>query len=168
MDFFKQNIIPAEVIVQLTAFVIVFLTLKKLAWGPIQKALETRRETIREDHEKIESARKQVELLQADYAGRLQKIEEEARLKMQESIDEGRRLARDIQEKARAEAQVMFDKTKQNLDLEVAKARLELKQTVAKISIQVAERILGEALNDAKQQDKIMGMIGDIETGSRA
>ena len=64
MDFFKQNIIPAEVIVQLTAFVIVFLTLKKLAWGPIQKALETRRETIREDHEKIESARKQVELLQ--------------------------------------------------------------------------------------------------------
>ena len=87
---------------------------------------------------------------------------------MQESIDEGRRLARDIQEKARAEAQVMFDKTKQNLDLEVAKARLELKQTVAKISIQVAERILGEALNDAKQQDKIMGMIGDIETGSRA
>ncbi len=168
MDFFKQNIIPAEVVVQLLAFLIVFLTLKKLAWGPIQKALESRREKIREDFEKLDSAKKQTEALHANYVNRLQKIEEEARLKMQESLDEGRRLARDIQEKARSEAQAMFDKTKQNLDLEVAKARLDLKQTIARISVQVAERILGETLTEAKQQEKILGMIDEIEAGSRA
>ena len=32
MEFFKANIIPGEVFVQLIAFIIVFWTLKLLAW----------------------------------------------------------------------------------------------------------------------------------------
>ena len=47
MDFIKENIIPAEVVVQLLAFLIVFFTLKALAWKPLQKSLEQRREKIR-------------------------------------------------------------------------------------------------------------------------
>ncbi len=167
MDFFKQNIIPGEVVVQLAAFLIVFFTLKRLAWGPILKALDSRRERIQGDFDKIDLGKKEIDTLKAEYMAQLARIEEEARAKLQESIEEGRRLARDLQEKARAEAQSVFDKTKENLTLEIAKAKLELKRDIAGLSLQVAEKILDEKLNDTKQQEKIQQMIAEIEAGGR-
>ena len=55
MEFFKANLIPAEIIVQLLAFMIVFFTLRKLAWKPILDSLEARRAKIRQEFESIEA-----------------------------------------------------------------------------------------------------------------
>lgn len=166
MEFFKANLIPAEIIVQLLAFMIVFFTLKKLAWKPILDSLEARRAKIRHEFESIEAARREIEALKADYAVRLAKIEEEARSKVQEAVEEGRKISRDIQEKARSEAQGVFEKMQQNLDLEVAKAKLVLKKNVVELSLQVAEKILDEHLSEDKQQEKIEKIIAGIEEGA--
>ena len=164
MEFFQANIVPAEVLVQLIAFVIVFLTLRRLAWKPILGALDSRREGIREDLEKIEKAKLEIEALKADYASRLQKIEDEARGKLQEAIDEGRRIAREVQETAREEAQASFEKAKDNLAIEVAKARLELRREIAGLAMGTAERILNEKMSDDKKQnDKILEIIEELE-----
>jgi len=166
MEFFKANLIPAEIIVQLLAFMIVFFTLRKLAWKPILDSLEARRAKIRHEFESIEAARREIETLKADYAARLAKIEEEARSKVQDAVEEGRKISRDIQEKARAEAQDVFEKMQQNLDLEIAKAKLVLKKSVVELSLQVAEKVLDEHLTDTKQHEKIEGIIAGIEQGS--
>lgn len=163
MDFFKQNIIPAEVLVQLVAFLIVFFTLRKFAWGPIQKSLADRREHIRKSIEDVEKARLEMERLKADYELHLKKIEEEARAKMAETLDAGRLIAKEIQEKAREEAQKTFDKTKAALDLEVAKARVTMRREIADISIHVAEKILGDHLSDGKQREKASQLIDQLE-----
>ena len=131
MEFFAKNIIPGEVVVQLLAFLIVFFTLKALAWKPILKSLEDRREKIKGDFDSIAAQRGEIEELKAKYDAHLRKIEDEARAKLQETIDEGRKIARDIQEKARSESQASFDKAKENIELEMAKARIEKKATVA-------------------------------------
>lgn len=165
MEFFKANLIPAEIVVQLLAFMIVFFTLRKLAWKPILDSLEARRAKIRHEFEAIEAARLEIEKLKADYASRLAKIEEEARSKVQEAVEEGRKLSRDIQEKARAEAQSTFEKMQQNLDLEIVKAQTVLKKSVVDLSLQVAEKILDERLSDSKQQEKIEKIIAEIEEG---
>lgn len=166
MEFFKANLIPAEIVVQLLAFMIVFFTLRKLAWKPILDSLEARRAKIRHEFDSIEAARREIETLKADYAARLAKIEEEARAKVQDAVEEGRRISRDIQEKARTEAQGVFEKMQQNLDLEIAKAKLVLKKNVVDLSLQVAEKVLAERLNDSKQQEKIEEIIAGIEQGT--
>lgn len=167
MDFFKQNIIPGEVIVQLVAFLVVFWTLKRFAWGPLQNALEARRQKIRSDFDSIDAGRKEIDALKAEYAGHIQKIEEEARVKLQDAIDEGRRIARDLQDKARAEAQETFEKAKENLNLEIAKARIELKREIASLSIQIAEKVINEKAGDASQNDRVMAMIDEIGTSGK-
>ena len=131
MEFFKATIIPGEVFVQLIAFIIVFWTLKKLAWKPLLSALASRREKIQSDFERIEAAKKEIEELKTKYTAHLQKIEDEARGKIQEAVEEGRRIGREIQEKARADAQTTFDQAKENLALEAAKARLQLRHEIA-------------------------------------
>ncbi len=164
MEFFKNNIIPAEVFVQLLAFLIVFFTLKALAWKPILASLAARRDRIQGDFDSIEKAKKEIEGLKAEYSAHLQKIDDEARAKIQEAIEEGRTVARDLQEKARADAQETFEKNKENLALEVAKARIQLRREIAGLAVSVSEKILQEKMTDDKQQDKILSMIEELES----
>lgn len=166
MEFFETNIHLGEVFVQLVAFVIVFWTLKLLAWKPLLRALEARREHIKHSLEQIEAAKREIDSLKTEYAAHLQKIEEEARAKIQEAVHEGRRLARDIQEKARSESQASFEKAKQNLELEAAKARLTLRREIADLAIHAAERVLREKMTDSRQQEKVLEIIEELEKKS--
>jgi F-type H+-transporting ATPase subunit b len=164
MEFFQANIHLGEVVVQLVAFVLVFLTLKSLAWKPLMQSMETRRTTIQNELDRIEKAHKEIEALKAEYASHLQKIEDEARNKIQSAIDEGRRIAKDIQDKARTESQASFDKAKENLDLEINKARLTLRREIADLAVSTSERVLNEKLSsDQAQQAKILGIIEELE-----
>lgn len=164
MEFFQANINLGEVFVQLVAFMIVFWTLKLLAWGPLLKALESRREKIKQGFDQIEESKKEIEALKAEYHAHLQKIDEEARTKIQEAIEEGRGIAREIQEKARAESQALFEKSKENLELEISKARIMLRHEIAGLSLSVAERVLKEKMKDAKaQEEKVLEIIEELE-----
>ncbi len=163
MDFFKQNIIPAEVFIQLAAFLIVFFTLRKFGWGPIQKSLADRREHIRQSIEGAEQAKRIMEKLKAEYEVHLKQIEEQTRAKMAETVEAGRLIAKEIQDKAREEAQRTFDKTKAALDLEIAKARVTLRYEIADISIHVAEKVLRENLTDVKLREKTAQLVGELE-----
>ncbi|MFA6600507.1 MAG: F0F1 ATP synthase subunit B [Candidatus Omnitrophota bacterium] len=165
MDFFTQNIIPGEVVVQLVAFLIVFGVLKMFAWKPVMKSLEERRLAIQKTIAAAEAVKLEVEKLRADYNAHLQKIDEEARAKIQEAVDDGRRISREIQQKARAEASETLEKAKENLDLEVAKARITLQRTIADLSLRVAEKILRENLSEPRQQEKVLEIIKELETG---
>lgn len=163
MDFFKQNIIPGEVFVQLTAFLIVFFVLRKLAWGPILSALQGRREKIKTDLEKIEEAKAEIEKLKTEYTAHLQKIEEEARDKLNDAVEEGRKIAKDIQDRAREESQANFEKAKENLALEIAKARIELRREIAGLTIQVSEKVIGEKMAGENEEKKVIEMIEELD-----
>lgn len=163
MEFFQANIHLEEVLVQLAAFVIVFWTLKRLAWKNLLAALEARREKIQRAFQEIENAKKEIESLRLEYNAHLQKIEEEARGKIQEAIEEGRRIARQIQEKARTQSQTTLEKAKENLNLEVAKARITLRRELADLAIQASEKILQERLTEAKQHEKVITLLEELE-----
>lgn len=164
MEFFAQNIKLGEVVVQLVAFIIVFLTLKALAWKPILSSLEARRSKIENELNHIDQAKKDIERLKNEYTAHLQKIEEEARMKVQQAVDEGRRIAKEIQDKARTESQATFDKAKENLELEAAKARIAMRQEIANLTLNASEKVLNEKMaSDAAQQAKILEIIGDLE-----
>jgi len=167
MEFFQANIQLREVLVQLLAFLIVFWTLKTLAWKPILKGLDARRERIQNELDKIETAKKEIESLRQEYTAHLQKIDEEARTKIQEAIDEGRRIAREIQEKARTESQATFEKAKENLNLEIAKARLLLRHDIADLTIRISEKVIQEKMTGTKQQEKILELIDELQTSPR-
>lgn len=163
MEFFQENIHLKEVVVQLVAFLIVFFTLKKFAWKPLLAIIRSRREKFESEWGDIEKTKQRVAELEKDYQRHLAKIEEEARAKMQEAVQEGRRLAREIQEKARQESQVSFEKAKANIELEVQKARITLRQEIAGLSIRIAEKILTEKMDTAKQEKKALEILGELE-----
>jgi len=163
MEFFKENISFVEVLVQLFAFLIVFFTLKKFAWKPVLNVIKARRERFEHEWTDIEKMKSELTNLEANYKAHLDKIEDEARAKMQEAIREGRQVAREIQEKARLDSQTSFEKAKANIDLEIEKARVEFRRDVARLSLQVAEKILQEKLDAVQQEKKALSLIDELE-----
>jgi F-type H+-transporting ATPase subunit b len=163
MEFFKQNIIPGEVFVQLIAFLIVFFALKAAAWKPILKALESRREKIRTGLEDIEISKKEVESLKTTYQNQQARIEEEARAKLQDAVDEGRKVAKELQEKARLDARAVLDKAKEDIQLEAEKAKISLRNEIADLTVSATERLIQKKMDEKKDRDLVLDFIKEVE-----
>jgi F-type H+-transporting ATPase subunit b len=154
----------AEILTQALGFILLVWVLKRIFWKPVLGRLEARRSRIEEALGQIESQKREIELLRVDYQSRIERIEEEAREKLQAAIDDGRRISREIQEKTREEAKEALGRSKENLSLEIAKARVELRREIAELTLLATEKLLHEKMTDEKHREKILEMIEELET----
>ncbi len=152
-----QVIIDAvpEMVTQLLGFLIVFFILKKFAFGSILGIIDARRKQIEDEFAAVEHQKKEMENLEKEYKRRLEHIEQEARERIQEAATIGMALAKDIQEKARQDAQKLFDRTQAEIEQDIAKARLSMRDDIVEISSLITEKILREKL-DAREQEKLV------------
>lgn len=159
-----MNLSLQEILTQALGFLLLVWVLKRLFWKPLLGTLESRRTRIEEAFRQIEASKKEIEALRVDYEARIQRIEEEARAKLQAAVDEGRGIAREIQEKAREEANDALLRSKENLGLEVAKARVQLRREIAQLTLLATERLLHEKMTDEKHREKVLELIEELET----
>lgn len=152
-----------EILTQALGFLLLVWVLKRIFWKPVLAALEARRARIEEAFRQIETQKREMESLRSDYRDRIERIEEEARAKLQAALDEGRRISREIQEKARGEAKEALTRSKENLSLEVAKARIELRREIAELALLATEKFLHEKMTDEKHREKILELIEELE-----
>ncbi len=144
-----------EIAVQILGFAAVFFILKKLAWSSLLGAIDKRRKSIEDAFSLIEKQKKDLEEMEKSYRDRLEKIEETARVKIQEASHIGVELARDIQEKARIEAEKMVERAKAEISQDIAKARLSMRHDLVELSGLMTEKIIHETL-DTKGHEKLV------------
>ena len=151
-----ENIgILKEILVQIFGFVIVFLVLKKFAWKGLLGAIDARRGKIEAEFKGIEDHKASLAKLEKDYRARLDHIEQEGRAKIQEAANVGVALARDIQDKARQDAQKMIDRAQAEITQDIAKAKITMRAELVELSSLIAEKVIREKL-DAKEHDKMV------------
>ncbi len=155
-----------EILTQALGFLLLVWVMKRLFWKPLLGMLESRRNRIEEAFRQIEDSRKEIGGLRSDYEARLVKIEEEAREKLQAAINEGRRIGHEIQEQARQDAKETLLHSKENLALEIAKARIELRREIAELTLLTTEKLLREKMTDQKHREKVLEMIEELEARS--
>ncbi|MFC1601469.1 F0F1 ATP synthase subunit B [Candidatus Sumerlaeota bacterium] len=151
-----------QVVGQILSFIIFVLILKAFAWKPILKLLDERRERIQSEFDEIASMKEEVGGLKDDYEKRVGVIEEEAREKIQESVREGRRMAEEIAEKARDEARQRLEKSKQLIELELDKARKQLKEDIINIAMSASEKAIRERMDEEKHRSLVGGFIEEL------
>ena len=152
-----QVIIDAlpEMVTQLLGFLIAFFILKKFAFASILGIIDARRQKIEHEFSDIEQRKKGLEDLEKEYRSRLDHIEREAREKIQEASKVGQNLAKDIQESARLDAKRLFERTQADIEQEIAKGRLTLRNEIVEIASLMTEKVLREKL-DAQEQEKLV------------
>lgn len=137
-------------------FIALILLLKKFAWGPILTAVEEREDGIKDALEAAEKAKAEMQALNADNERILAeaRIERDALLKEAREIKDG--IVNDAKELANTEADKILTTTKDQINNEKMKAMTELKNTVATLSIDIAEKVLRSELADKKKQEDLV------------
>lgn len=159
-----MNLEIQQILTQAFGFIILLFLLKKFAWKPLLSLLDERRDKIASEFNTIERVKSEIARLEEDYKSKLADIDNHSRQKIQEAISEGQRIAAEIQDKAREDANKAMEKAKANIELEVARARMELRSQMANIAIKAAEKILKEDLDDSRHKNLVMGFIENLES----
>lgn len=153
----------SQIISQAISFLILLWVLRRFAWRPLLGMLDQRQKRIEQGLKDVELARRKAERVEQEYTQRLSQIEEESRAKLQEAIREGKRIAMEIQTEARAQSQDILAKAKETLDLEVAKARVRLRDQVTEMTMEILERVLHQKLDAETDARLVEAALDELE-----
>ena len=153
----------AQVVTTVVAFFIVLWVLWKLAWNPIIQHLDQRKNTIIQSWEEIEGKQAKLDSQIQDYNERLRQIDSEARERLNKAIDEGKRTAAELLEESRRQSDELKQKAKADIAVEIDKARAQLRDDVADLTIKATERLLREELDDAKHRELVQDFIKELQ-----
>ncbi len=148
---------------QALILVVLILLLKKFAWKPILDSLNSREEGIKNALASAEKAKMEMQNLQADN----EKLLNEARAQRDAMLKEAREIKEKIVTEASSEAQEKADKIVANaqvtIEHEKNAAMIDLKNQVATLSIEIAEKVIREQLSTTEKQHKLVeDMLADV------
>ncbi|MBI4645957.1 MAG: F0F1 ATP synthase subunit B [Bacteroidia bacterium] len=140
----------------LVSFIVVLLILKKYAWKPILKSLKNRENSIEEALQSAEEAKKEMAQLKADN----EKVLQEARYERDNILKDARtvkdKIIKEAKQQATDEANKIMQNTLEQIEYQKLLALNEIKNQVAGISIEIAEKLLRKELSEtSKQQEYI-------------
>ena len=151
-----------EIIAQTICFLLLLAILRVFLWGKFLKLLDARKDRIASEFKAIDDAKAAADMIKSDYGQRIAKIEEEARGMIQAAVTDGKRLAQEIREKAQEDSEKLFEKSRENIKVEVAKAEERLKNKLVDITIEAAEKVIEEKLTEAGDRKLVEGFINKL------
>lgn len=140
----------------LVVFLILLFILKRFAWKPINNAVKNREESIRSALRAADKAREDMEKLQADNEKIMKLAKAERDTLMREAKDVKDKIIAEAKEKADSEAKKLIEVARMNIQNEKASAISEIKEQVAKLSVEIAEKILREKLKEDKESKELV------------
>ena len=139
----------------LTFAVLMFL-LAKFAWKPILSALNERETSIIDALNQAKLAREEVQNLKAEN----ERIIHEARIEKDNILREAReiryRIVNEAKEMAKVEGEKMIEAARHTIAMERAAAIDEMKLQISNLSLDIAEVILKQRLEDKEAQNKLI------------
>ncbi|AQX06899.1 F0F1 ATP synthase subunit B [Elizabethkingia meningoseptica] len=135
-------------------FLILVILLGKFAWKPILSAINTRETNIVDALNQVKLAKAEMENLKADNERiiREAKIERDAILKEAREIKD--KIVGEAKDAAKAEGDKLIEQARQTITAEKNAAMADIKSQIGELSVNIAESILKQKLdnNDAQNQ----------------
>ncbi len=167
MDFLHQlGITPALLITQIIGFLILMVVLQQVFTRKIFGILDARRDTIQASYDQLDADRAAMEETRRQYEARLAGIEAEAREKIQAAVQEAQVLRGNLIADAQMQAETLLAQGRNESERERQKAFLEMRQQIVALAIGAAGKVVGENLNDARQNKLVDDFITGVGTGA--
>jgi F-type H+-transporting ATPase subunit b len=157
------KVAPGLMIWTLICFAITFFVLKRYAFGPIQTAIDARRERIRQSIDEADRARDEARRLLEEHRALLG----QARGQAEEILSEARRVAESQRERVRQETeqdrQRRMDETRRQIEAETQRALGEIRREVAELALVAAEKVTARALRPEDHRKLIDEAIAELD-----
>lgn len=144
------------VIWTIITFLFLLFILRKFAWKPILGAVEDRESGIKDALASAENARKEMENLKADNERILNEARAEREAMLKDAREIKSKMISDAKEQAQEQANKMIEQAQAAIESEKKSAMIELKNQVATLSVDIAEKVVREELSNKDRQLKLV------------
>jgi len=146
------------------SFLILLFILKKFAWKPIVGNVNDREQSIKEALASAEKAKIEMENLHADNERILKEARAERETLLKEAREIKAKMITDAKDEAQTQASKLIEKAQSAIQSEKKAAIADLKDQVAELSVNIAEKVVrAELSNDTKQLKLVEDMLGEAK-----
>ena len=154
----------AELVVGAIAFTLLFLVLRKAVVPMFEKAFAARTEAIEGGIKKAEQAQLDAQRALAQYNEQLSSAQGEASRLRDDARIQGAAILEELRTKAQEEAARITAAAHASIEAERQQAITSLRNEVGALAVELASKIVGEALDDQARQSRIVErFIEDLE-----
>ena len=151
-----ENFSSGLFIIQSVIFLVLIFVLRKFAWKPIMDAVNEREVTIVDSLNQAKLAKQEVQNLKAENEViiREAKVERDNILKEAREIKD--KIVGEAKDAAKAEGDKMIEQARQSIQTEKASAMADIKNQIGALSVNIAESILKQKLDNDGAQNTLV------------
>jgi F-type H+-transporting ATPase subunit b len=148
---------------QTLLFLTLLFLLRKFAWKPILGAVNSREESIKKALESAKEAEEKMASITAENEEFLKQAREERNVILREAKEAKDAIVAEAKDAAQKEADRILVSANEQIANERMKAVVELKNQVGQLSLEIAEKILTDELDDkSKQEALVNNLVEDV------
>ena len=151
----------------ITFFIVAFL-LRRIAWGPILKAVDAREKAITGSIEAAKRERAEAEKLLGEQKTAIAAARAEAAEMMRKNQADMERFREELMGKSRKEADELKNEARRTIEEDRNKAIAEIKRYAVALSLQVAEKLIEEKLDDTRHKQLAERFVDELGKQPRA
>ena len=149
----------------LIAFLVVFFVLAKYGFPAIINMVDERKRYIDESLQKAHEASERLENIKQEGEAILQEAREKQAQMLKEAAETRDAIVEKAQKKAREESARLLNDAKIEIEQQKQAAIADIREQVATLSVEIAEKVLKQNLKDDKSQmDLIDRMLDDVSS----
>jgi F-type H+-transporting ATPase subunit b len=157
------EVVPGLMIWTLICFAITFFVLRKFAFGPIQRAIDERRDRIRKAVEEADHAREEARSLLEQHRALIAHAKGDAA----DILAEARKVADAQIDRVKAEAEEerkrRLEDVEKQIDAELRRSLEIIRAEVAELTLQATARVTGKVLDAEDQRRLIDEAIAELD-----
>lgn len=153
-----------EIIVGTIAFILLFLVLRRTAFPQFEKIYAERTDKIEGGLKRAEDAQEHANALKAQYEEQLNGLRAEAARIRDDARAEGQQIKAELRAEAEAEAARIRQRGEEQIGAAREQAVRELRGEIGGLSVQLAERIVGDSLADpARRSATVDSFLAELD-----
>ena len=149
-------------------FVILYILLRKFAFGPITAAVEAREQALEEAIEGAKRDREAAARLLAEHEARIDAARGEAQKLIADSRAVAEKMRADLLEQTRREQQDMLERARREIQTEKERAISQLRREAVDLALAGASKVIEQNLETEKNRqlvERYLSSIGSLEVG---
>jgi F-type H+-transporting ATPase subunit b len=154
---------PDIILLNLVAFVVLVLIVRKFLWGKVTLFLEKRQVTLMEAIEAADQEKQRAHELQEKSAKEYELMKEETRQLKEKLTQEAYKEQEKLISKAKKEAKRRLDQAEKDIQYEIEQANEQIKASIKEVAFHAARKIVKREIDESIHQDIIDEIIK--ETG---
>jgi F-type H+-transporting ATPase subunit b len=140
------------VLVQAFGFLLLYILFRAFLWKPILGLLSARQDEVAGIYTDADQQRAAAEGARKDYEVRLAKADEESRERIANALAQANAMKDEIINSARDQADRIVVAGRENVRREMEKAQVEIRDSAARMAVDVAGRIIQREMDPAAQR----------------